>query len=274
MKTRPVAIPAFKIAFWNLKRANRFAVDLVRSENPDLLVLAECTDPDGVLAGLRALSPRWTRVHDTEPQRVEFFTKSEARTELLSQGLRHAILGVHDTPLGSLLIAGAHFRSRMHAAVGRIAGDAAALRSDVLNAERESGHRRTVLIGDFNLNPFDRGLSSRDYLWGSCDKRLARRLMSSAATQESAFYNPSWSRMGDESIGPSGTYYTASEHDLDHRFHTFDQALIRPSLLDSYEAGGLHVLKSVGTIDLTSANGIPTSRGPDHLPIILELGNG
>lgn len=79
------------------------------------------------------------------------------------------------------------------------------------------------------------------------------------------FYNPMWSRLGDESAGPPGTYFYDGGSGTEKYFwHTFDQVLLRPGLLQAYETGHLEILTGIGTF--------PLDGGPsDHSPVLLRL---
>jgi len=81
----------------------------------------------------------------------------------------------------------------------------------ILEAERRVGHARTVLIGDLNMNPFEAGMIAADGLNAVMDKRIAAKgFRKVSGKRMQFFYNPMWSRLGDESIGPSGTFYYRS----------------------------------------------------------------
>jgi hypothetical protein len=76
--------------------------------------------------------------------------------------------------------------------------------------EEKFGHQNTVIIGDLNANPFEDALTAADGLHGVMDRRVASRRPPNIRGQRwDYFYNPMWSRLGDESPGPSGTYWRA-----------------------------------------------------------------
>ncbi len=66
--------------------------------------------------------------------------------------------------------------------------------------ETHLGHRNTVVIGDLNVNPFEDALTAADGLQGVMDRAVAAR--PARTVQGHAwdyFYNPMWSRLGDDS---------------------------------------------------------------------------
>jgi hypothetical protein len=79
-----------------------------------------------------------------------------------------------------------------------------------------------------------------------------------------------WSRLGDESEGPTGTYYRAAAHIADYYWHTFDQVLLRPDLLPFYKKNNLKILTTINGTELLRSRGLDRSIS-DHLPVLLTL---
>jgi len=79
-----------------------------------------------------------------------------------------------------------------------------------------------------------------------------------------------WSRLGDESAGPAGTYFHRDSGVHSLFWNTFDQVLLRPDLLPFYRPDRLKVLARVGERELADEHGVDHSVS-DHLPIFLEL---
>ena len=94
------------------------------------------------------------------------------------------------------------------------------------------------------------------------------------------FYNPMWGCLGDRTPGPPGTYYHDSPGHLPLFWNTFDQVLVRPDLLDVFDAGSLQILERAGEVALRDPrSGRPNHRdASNHLPILFSLrvggGNG
>jgi hypothetical protein len=138
--------------------------------------------------------------------------------------------------------------------------------------EKEIGHSRTILVGDLNMNPFDRGLAGTIGLQAVMSQEVAKGENREINEEKYPyFYNPMWSLFGDLTPGPPGTYYyDKRERYLRYYWHMFDQVLIRPSLLDRFSSGDLKILTSIGNLSLMSpTNGRPSLS--DHLPIFFKL---
>ncbi len=177
-------------------------------------------------------------------------------------------------PVGLEILLGAmHLPSKLHyddvdqMSLSHRAADA------IQQAERRVGHARTVVVGDLNMNPFEPGVAGADGFHGIMDKRIARRgARTVQGKSRRFFYNPMWGHMGDASKGPPGTYYYDSSKQVNLYWHTFDQVMVRPDLLDFFPDDRLEVLAGVGDQPLLSPRGTPDkSVGSDHLPLLFDI---
>ena len=79
----------------------------------------------------------------------------------------------------------------------------------VTEAEEQVGHTRTVIVGDFNMNPFEPGMAGILGFQAVMDRRIAQRITRTVDRKEySFFYNPMWSRLGDLSKDHQGLTIT------------------------------------------------------------------
>lgn len=136
--------------------------------------------------------------------------------------------------------------------------------------ENELGHSRTILVGDLNMNPFEKGVVGAKGLHGV----MARSIAKSGGRKilgrfYSYFYNPMWGFFGDGNRGPPGTYYYRRSQHVVYFWNLFDQVLIRPELLDKFKNEDLCILDHYGDKSLLSKNGLPLIS--DHLPIVFKI---
>ncbi len=109
------------------------------------------------------------------------------------------------------------------------------LSNSIKSAEKKFSHSRTILVGDLNMNPFERGVVSANGLHAVMSQEIAeeKELVIQGKTYP-FFYNPMWSMMGDVSPGAAGTYfYRNAEHTV-YFWNTFDQVLVRQELLEYF----------------------------------------
>jgi hypothetical protein len=143
----------------------------------------------------------------------------------------------------------------------------------ITKIECEQGHRRSILVGDFNMNPFEDGIVNSDGLHAVMSKEVAlRRKRTVGGMEKYFFYNPMWSHFGDYPIGPAATYYYAKATPIQHFWNMFDQVIIRPELIGVFKEENLKILTSSRGVSLLNSRGQPDiSRSSDHLPVYFSL---
>jgi len=268
-----------KILFWNVKRLplHEHVAGLCSEHAVDVAILAESEMEDiRLLNALNGATPsRYHALPRSSLARLKFYTSYDERFWLSAIEARHVAIRRIQLPVGvDFLIAAVHMPAKPHWADSDLSSYAQDIAREVRESEKNAGHSRTVLVGDFNMDPFQDGIVGGLALHGVMDRRIAQRGTRIIAGQQSQyFYNPMWSMMGDMSDGPPGTYYYRRGGRPTCQFwHTFDQALVRPALLGCLPKPGVQVLTHVGGTDLLDANGVPdTTTGSDHLPILVTL---
>lgn len=223
--------------FWNLNRKPlaRLLRLLVNDHTPDVLILAECHIPvDELILTLNTGSPYIYRLLRDRLQGL--YSPGSPRLVLLSRlpisavqsvagGLKEMVI-FRVRPLGKpdLLLVAMHLPSKLHLNEREQMLLATRLHPLIEIAERRAKHQRTIVIGDLNMDPFEGGLTSSETLHAVMDRRVASRITRQVQGQQrSLFYNPMWSRLGDGTSGPPGTYYRPASGPLATYWHTFDQ---------------------------------------------------
>ena len=263
--------------FWNLngKLLQNQIVSLCREHQVDIMILAESKLPRTAL--LEALNERQAskfRTPFNPSTRLSFFMRYPARClrPILDDGgvaIRRFL-----PPIGpDILLVAVHLPSKLYYSDTDQAFRATRAVESIQRAERKVGHMRTIVVGDFNMNPFESGVVGAGGFHAVMDRRIAlQRERTVQGERYQFFYNPMWGRMGDGSTGPPGTYYRSGASPLNFFWHTLDQVLIRPDLLEFFLETKLQVICDVTGQSLLSASGIPdTSFGSDHLPLVFEI---
>jgi hypothetical protein len=281
------------VLYWNFKsqRADRVSVvsRVVRRHKVDLLVLADTlVDLTELLDELRLVDGRFALWEDP-------WTTLKVFTRFPSTDLEHYGTAGQTTVWrlrrGGLdvLLAAAHFYSRRTA--GREVQDVLVeeTRRTIIDAEQRANHRRTILFGDMNMEPFDKGIINHRTGLGALPTRgLTRKRSEDPSNNLRWFYNPAWSRMGREPSeygphtyedGPPGTYYYRSSLDPFNLYWChYDQLLVRPELFDFFDDRSFRILATIPAADggpdeeLIRCDGYHwTMLGCDHLPILFEL---
>jgi hypothetical protein len=260
--------------FWNYRCDRRdqeaIAARVALHHQVDIIALAESTvEPDDLLGILRNTEPAYN-IPPVQHERFVVLTRFPGHH--LAAFRSHDRLSVRRLLLPGrkeVLFALIHFYDRMtydrEAQYSKCAG----VRLTLTEAEKEAGHSRTVIVGDFNMNPFDKGMIDPDVGFGAMMSRsLALRHTSEGAGEPQRFYDPMWSRMGRELPDPPGTHYWPNVGDpFNLYWHSLDQVLVRPALLDAFRDEDFRILTSIPgptgeNLDLvrsTGKSGSPTT---------------
>ena len=264
--------------FWNINRKGiqQSIVRLARRYKIDVLMLAECQIEPGIL--LRELNEGGRFGYHYSPkigcEKIELFTQfSREFIQPIHESGRLTIRHLKLPGLTDILLAITHFPSKLHWSESSQAMECVELSSSIRIAEGQVGHARTVLVGDLNMNPFENGVVSANGLHGVMSRSIAKKGMRVVQEREYPFfYNPMWGLLGDGTPGPSGTYYYGSAEHIAFFWNTFDQVLIRPDLLPSFDNKGLEIPESDGEVSLLSNKGLPDAKvASDHLPVVFKL---
>jgi len=108
---------------------------------------------------------------------------------------------------------------------------------------------RTIVVGDFNMNPFDEGLVAASGFHAMMTRDLAtERGRFVDRLPHPFFYNPMWSRFGCEKTTgrPPGTFFYDKAEFVRYYWNLFDQVLVRPSMLGHFADEDLEVIQHDG----------------------------
>jgi len=266
------------LLFWNIQRKNLGSVvaDIVQSRQVDVLMLAESgVDPSEMLGVLN--NSDLARFHFSpgyERNNIHIYTNfSGAYSAPISGDNRTTIRHLNPPNHLDVILAVTHLPSKMNLKSSQSQIKKAEELSKMLSDSEEMlGHDRTIVMGDFNMNPFESGMIMASGLNSVMSRKIAQRKTRTINRQQyKFFYNPMWSLFGDATPGPPGTYYY-QESDYDsYYWHMLDQILVRPSILEYFDNNNLEVITSNGGASLMK-DGRPHSKiYSDHLPILLRI---
>lgn len=261
--------------FWNIHKKPLLneIIDVANNLDVDFLVLAECAIPRfDLVTSLNENSNKLYRQAPGVSRKLTILTAYESQylRPIKDEGGISIHSFVHPR-FKPLLLVSVHLPSKMYSNEMEQGFLSVRLARIIETAEAKVGHSRTLLMGDFNMNPFEPGLVSAEALHAVMDKRIAAKKSRSVHNENRKFfYNPMWNFLGDMNKVP-GTYYYPSGM-ISYFWNTFDQILLRPDLLDDFQNENLKIITNIGSIELTKESGIPDLKiGSDHLPIFVSL---
>ncbi len=271
-----------RFLFWNTYKRDltEQIVRLCHDYDVDVLILAENGAEDskivewlnrGVERQYFALYPQFDRITFIHRYPKRCFKPRFIRPVTSSWLIPNVIL---KSPIGlDILLIALHLPSKLYRNENDQKYYASEVMSEIRFFESKIGHLRTVVVGDFNMNPFEAGLTAFDAFHSVMDRRIALKEQRSIRNNDSAFfYNPMWRLMGNSVDNPPGTYYYKSSSVVELFWHTFDQVLIRPSLVERFAEEKLTIVRKLGDDSLENENGIPDkTKFSDHFPLFFEL---
>jgi hypothetical protein len=269
------------ILFWNLaKKVNVLShlACLGKKHFVDVFVLAECPrNINPTLLQLNGLKIGSYREAVNAKAKIRALTRLNRNAfvhRFSSIGREMAVWAIDAPKLtpNQALIGGIHLMSK---AGGSKDTDQASVAGEVMaelrDLEDHHGHRNTVLVGDFNMHPYDPGMTSVTGIHGLMTSKLAQlpdRIHRKKARRR--FYNPMWGLFGDRTNGPAGSHYWRATVLHNPYWEMLDQVLLRPELIKTLRS--LCILDHDGDHSLVAADGAPDKKYlSDHLPILCQL---
>lgn len=265
------------ILFWNTnkKDLSDIVVALANENNIDMLFLAESgIKPHLLLTKLNNVSNRYyfNRIRGCE--KIHIYTRYNDRAlKIISETSRITARELYSYKLKeSISFICLHYQSKVNWDEGDQNAYSSEIQNFIKRVEAKTRHKNTIVFGDFNMHPFQNGMIQSTGLHSTMDANVA--LKRSRRIEDNIYdylYNPMWSFLGDNSKGKvSGTLYYSPSKPLNYHWNLFDQVLIRPSLIASFDNSYLDIITKFSNIDLLK-NGIIDNAYSDHLPIKFSL---
>ncbi len=262
------------ILFWNIsnKPLLEEIVCLCHTNEVDILVLAECklSDVEILLAINPDIERKYLAPFNPSSYLSFFYRYPPECISLVRDEGRTAIRRV-SPPIGNdFILVALHLPSKLYMSDDEQIYKCVDVAQVIEEAESRVQHDRTLVIGDFNMNPFENGVVSARGFHAVMDRNIASKGSRKFQKRDCKyFYNPMWRLMGNDTNGCLGTYYYGSGY-ISYFWNAFDQVLLRPSLLDYFKSEDVSIITQVGDKNLLKNNKIDKSFS-DHLPIMIKL---
>lgn len=266
------------IAFWNTygnngngNNVDSLIVELIKERNIDLMVLCEYKGDSHMLCSkLEFENLAFSSTPYCEGDRVKMIYSSttlEAPRLVRNQDFYTIVR----FPESKLTVVGVHLLSNMYADDETRKMSALNCRNDIEEYEEECVDRNTVVIGDFNADPYESTLMSAIGFHALPVQKKAEKSRKVTHKEMLPFYNPMWNLFGDF-CEPFGTYYMSTTNAYDPMWHLYDQILVRGILARKIIKESVKIIGKIGTVKLCTDYGIPNKAvASDHLPIIISM---
>lgn len=261
------------VLFWNTKKndVEDCLVDIIKTNFCDVVFLAE--NPTNLNAVCNTLSLNGE--FDFQPipniggcRKIHGIINTRYKISILQEHSRYQIVKISFSGI-DIIIAAFHNISLREATIKEQIKNCRTLHNDITEKENMENIRYSIIVGDFNINPFDDVCIDADCLHAIPYKEQAiRHERIVQGTSYKMFYNPTWAILG-RIAPPYGTYFYDNSGHVNNMFwHIYDQVLIRPSLIDAFDDSALTIIDTNNTID---KSGKPNTVISDHLPIFFKI---
>lgn len=242
---------------------------LCNEKDIDILILCElgAMDIEYVERRLRETGKKYQAVLPLPNDRTYFFHSTKKRIGKVKDGRFYSAFKILDGSSPILLVS-LHLPSRLYKTENDIGAHAAQIKREVEELETELNTNKTVIVGDFNLNPFSEGMISSHGLHAIMCKETAMKLKRTVDNEVfKYFFNPMWSLHGNMDKEVLGTYFHHTSQ-TSYVWNMFDQVLIRPQLIERFDFKKLEIVHTINETSILNKNGRPDKKNfSDHLPL-------
>lgn len=209
---------------------------------------------------------RYTRIGVTNQYVYHFSRHSPSLYRTLHESNRMIIVEYDSVLWEKIIIVGLHLPSKLRRNNDEqrtIAEDCVRI---IIEAEERCGHTNTVIVGDFNLAPYEMGMvSHRAFHSVMCPEVANTKQRTFNGEKREFFYNPTW-RLYGKYDNVLGTYKYHESGLCEYYWYMFDQVIYRPSMIDYIPIDNIEILTET-RYHLLYDEGNKEILVSDHLPI-------
>lgn len=260
-----------KILFWNLKNNSneKWLSELIRENDVDIAIFAEyqSTSFDDVIT---KLDNNYIH-HDGYGacEKVTLICKKSIETTINREQSRYTLYScVVNQHLYNIV--GVHLPSPSSSDSNDRKNIIRDIVQDINEREKEAKNRMTIVIGDFNCNPFDEEIIQKDSFNAVLFKSLIvqQEMIKYRDRVWRRFYNPIIHFLSEDTNTYGSLYYSSGSAPL--YWNSYDQILVRKELIDC--------ISSLQYIRKITGKGLirdvkPITSISDHLPLLVDFRN-
>lgn len=264
--------------FWNIRNKNLIdpICNIVRKYNIDIIILAESgiNKTELVLSLNKDSADFYPPSPFSYCEKLQIFTKFDYNfIKPIYESSRITIRTLKLPLTEEILITAIHLVDKRNNNEDSQNEMASIIIKEIALIEKKSLNDQNIIIGDFNMNPFELGLIKANGFNATMASSIAsNKEKIIQGIPYSYLYNPMWSLFGDLYNEPIGSYYYPRSEIKNYQWNIFDQVLLRSSLVSRFNKKSLQILKDDGINQFLSKKGIPKkNKFSDHLPITFSL---
>lgn len=263
------------ILFWNLRKnaIENYIVECIAENDIDIAIFSEYEKIDFSLIENR-LGKMYKRISGVqENEKVSLIAKNTISVAVRQQQHRYNLY-IIKTGVKDYILAALHLEDRRNYKTADRNATIQNLVCDIEKTEALLDCDNTIVIGDFNANPYDEEVIGKYTFNSVLFKSVIHKgeFTNPNSLKKKRFYNPILHYISEDT-GMYGSFYYDQDYKTPY-WHCFDQILVRKSLVNS--VASVKYLKKINSIDLLG-NIAPIQEISDHLPLLVclqEVGNG
>lgn len=258
-----------KILYWNIKQNENinYITELLSQELPDLFFLAEI-NKDILQESKKFNDIGYEFFENPGCERITILKKIKLTSNL---GLQSRYYTSIEIPSVDLIVISVHLPSQMFQHMKALKEFIRDFRSTIDSEYGSSIESRILVIGDFNVNPFEEPMIDFDGFSASNSRRSRSIAKSINNNEKILYYNPTWQLYSRTDFPgtkyfrrPSGSSYDILEH------HYLDQVVISQKLRDEIIKERIDVIEITETLSFFNKEK-NIIEGSDHLPLLYEF---
>ncbi|MBI9041965.1 hypothetical protein [Lutibacter sp.] len=275
---------------WNIDRKKNFEEEISRlvldeEIEADILLLIEAENVDDSLiesyTKLKRIFVNDGRETNLTPRFYSNLSIDEFQLVEIHDTKRITFARLNIDGQEEIIVGGVHLPSKLECNSETQFKDARRISLDLktMKDRKDIGHNRFLLLGDFNMNPFEPGMIEPDAFNAvlSADEALNNQ-RTDWYKKYDYFYNPMWSFMGDRNYITGerklpGSYYFRKTRDVTLTYwNVFDKVILRPSLINLLDYKSLRIIEKNNIETLINDDySLKDEAYSDHLPITFKM---
>lgn len=259
----------FNILFWNLKKNSieEYIVSCIIENDIDVAIFTEYDGIDFNALEKKLRTQYKTAAYVQNDIKVKIIARCSIEVKVLQEQHRYCIYQIK-SEMNTYLVCGTHLEDRRNYKSADRIQTISNIVSDVEENEDIFQCDNTIVIGDFNANPYDDELLSvyafNSVLFKSVIQQNEMKEWN--GTKKKRFFNPILHYISEET-GMYGSFYYSGSHETSY-WHCLDQAIVRKGLVNKISS--VKYLKKIDGYELIK-DIRPNKEISDHLPLVIQF---
>jgi len=258
-----------KIIYWNTNNISKInqIIDICSTERPDIFFLSEIDEELLTRNNPTLEDIGYKHILNPGSKRVKIIAKEGLKIDLGLQHKNYTSILMKEMNLNLISL---HFPSQLYQHMDSLKGFIREFRDTIDEEFGSPLDERILIIGDFNVNPFEKPMLDFDG-FSATNSISSRGKVKHLDKERTLYYNPTWQLYSNKNF-PGTTHFrrpSSSSYDiLEHHF--LDQVIISIKLMNDIESELIKTIERTSNFVFKreSSNKIYES---DHLPLFYQI---